>query len=103
MRIDRLAAARAVHANSGLQPGSLSLRASFSVAARPPGAELADLVQTLGDGRYRLPLAQALPPMQGAEVELAIRDQQGNITRLKRRFDTPDPGLLFADGFETAN
>lgn len=93
----------AADANTGLQAGSLSLRANFAVAGRPSGSELADLVQSLGDGRYRLALTPALASMQDAEIELSIRDGQGNVHRTSRRFDAPDPATLFFNGFEAGN
>ncbi len=88
-------------ANSGIATGTLSVRASFPVNGRPADSELADLASPLGDGRQRIALSAALPPTAEAWLQVAIADQQGNITRLKRDFSVVAQGdLLLRDGFE---
>lgn len=89
-------------ANSGIEPGSLSIRASFDVGGRPPGEELADLALDRGDGVWEILLGAPLPPLTDAEVAAEVRDLQGNVTRVVRSFATAS-GLVFADGFESGS
>ncbi len=71
-------------ANTGLDLTSLSVRADFAVGGRPPESELADLASEVGDGIYEITLQ---PPPSGARrVRAEIADNQGNITRVDRRF-----------------
>jgi len=85
-------------ANSGLDMGSFSVKADFPAAGRAPGAELADLAVATGDGVWTIPLGAPLPPGFDGEVAVEAADQQGNITRVRRSFQTvplpaadPDP------------
>jgi len=88
-------------ANSGIDFDSLSVSASFPVAGRPAGAELSDLAQDLGDGIYRIDLGAQLPAtLIDAHVFAEVADQQGNITRVDRRFGTTAGDAVFVDGFE---
>lgn len=73
-------------AYSGIAPGSISVASSIALAGRPAGAELADLLQPLGDGRYDLPLSPPLTLIGDATLHVAVRDVQGNITRVAQRF-----------------
>lgn len=88
-------------AYSGIDPASLSVTADFVVAGRPPGAELADLAAPTGDGIWEIGLPEALEPMFAAHLLVSVRDFQGNVTRVDRRFDTLV--ALFADDFEQGN
>ncbi|UXI68438.1 TolB family protein [Tahibacter amnicola] len=84
-------------ANSGIAAGTLSVRASFMVAGRAPGSELADLAAPVDADIRAIALGQPLPPMTDAWLRASVRDNQGNITRVEQRFSTSD--RLFADGF----
>ncbi|MEO8670717.1 MAG: hypothetical protein ABI411_05330 [Tahibacter sp.] len=85
-------------ADSGILPGSLSVRADFSVAGRAAGTELSDLAVPGGDGIVVINLAQAVPLLTRAHLYVSVRDAQGNITRVDRVFSTSD--RLFANGFQ---
>ncbi|QOC23157.1 hypothetical protein IC757_03075 [Wenzhouxiangella sp. AB-CW3] len=88
-------------ANSGLDHDSLSVTASFSVRGRGAGTELADLVESAGDGRYFIDLPDGLPgSLYNARVHVEVADQQGNITRVSRRFHTTPSGDIFSDRFQ---
>lgn len=88
-------------ANSGLAPGSLSIRADFPLLGRPPGTDLADLAEDLGDGRWIIALPDGLPRnLRNARLAVEVADQQGNITRIRRRFHTTASGRVFADRFD---
>ncbi len=80
-------------ANSGIDLSSLSVKASIPLAGRPAGAELAGLAQPAGDGIYVIPLSPPLPAAANAVLSLAVADNQGNITRVQRRFAVGDSGV----------
>ncbi|MFN7963862.1 MAG: hypothetical protein U0002_21540 [Thermoanaerobaculia bacterium] len=90
-------------AASGIDLASLSIRADFAVRGRAAGAELADLATEAGDGIYTLDLGGPLPPLWQKHFRAAVKDHQGNWTRVDRQFSTIESGLLFADGFESGN
>jgi len=73
-------------ANTGLEPGSLSLVADVPLAGRAAGQDLADLLVPLGDGRYELALAQPVDQVDDAHLLVEVSDRQGNVTRVDHRF-----------------
>ena len=74
-------------AYSGILSGSLSLSATIPLAGRPAGTELVDLAQTNGaDGIYALTLTTPITFAVGATLHAAVKDQQGNITRVSQTF-----------------
>jgi len=84
-------------ANSGVEPGSLSLTADFVLAGRAAGQELADLLVALGGGVYEMTLAQPIVEPQDGHLLAQVADRQGNWTRVDRRFwigtgPGPEPG-----------
>ncbi len=87
-------------ANSGLDLGALSVRASFPVRGRRAFAELADLAVAGAGGVWEISLDQ--PRSLGeSHVLVEVRDNQGNITRVDRRFRVGE--TLFADDFESGD
>ena len=89
----------AADADSGLAPGSLSITADIAMAGRNPGAELADLATVAGDGIWSVTLAPPLTDVQNAHLHVAVADNQGNVTRVDRRFSVgagPAPTPTFA-------
>lgn len=87
-------------AYSGIDPASLDVRADFAVNGRAAGAQLADLVEDLGDGRRRLALTAPIVQLARGVLTVGIADQQGNINRVQRVFALDRGADLFADGFE---
>jgi hypothetical protein len=88
-------------ANSGIDMSSLTVTADFAVSGRPAGAELRDLAVPAGDSIWRIPLSTPATQANNAHVRIAIRDNQGNITRVDRAFSIAAVGEgVFADGFE---
>lgn len=79
-------------ANSGLQPGSLSVSADFPVAGRAPGQELVDLAVSVGDGIYEIPVDVSPAPGTVRVVHAEVADQQGNWTRVDRTFQVGPGG-----------
>jgi hypothetical protein len=88
-------------ANSGIAPGSLSIRADFTIAGRAAGAELADLAQLVDDGIWQIALAPPLQDQPERHLTVSVRDRQGNVTRVVRAFRV-EASLddVFRDGFE---
>ncbi len=89
----------AADADSGLAAGSLSITADVAMAGRAPGSELADLATSAGDGIWTVALAPALTDVSNAHLHVAVADQQGNVTRVDRRFSVgagPAPTPTFA-------
>jgi hypothetical protein len=88
-------------ANSGIAPDSLSIRADVVVNGRAPGSELADLALPVDDGVREIALDPPLHDLPDRHVYAEVRDAQGNVTRVARRFSV-DASLdgLFRDGFE---
>jgi len=86
-------------ANSGIDLDTLSVRATFTVAARAPGLELADLAESIGDGIYQIALEDPPGDTDEAHVYIEVADVQGNIARIDRKFSI-EAGMLFHDSFE---
>jgi len=73
-------------ADSGVNLASLSVTADFTVSGRAPGVELSDLKVAAGDGIYSIALNPPLQSIGAAHVFARVADNQGNITRVDRRF-----------------
>ncbi len=80
-------------AHSGIDPASVSVTASFAVAGRAPGAELADLARGVADGVFSVALDPPLAGGAAGTVSVRVRDRQGNETRVERRFAVIGSGV----------
>ncbi|HXC51384.1 MAG TPA: hypothetical protein VN634_10905 [Candidatus Limnocylindrales bacterium] len=72
-------------ANSGIEPGSLSVVANFALAGRGAGAELADLATGIGEGIWRIALGAPAAVPEDGEIRFEVRDRQGNTTWVTRQ------------------
>ncbi len=99
-----------VDAASGIDVATLSVKASFAAAGRPAGAELGDLAAPIADRVWWIDFGGplSLPPGQGAHVYASVKDEQGHIVRVDRRFaldqapcppDCDSSGTLNIDDF----
>ena len=79
-------------AHSGVDWPTLSITADFAVNGRAAGAELADLAQDAGDGIRTLALSPPIASRAGGTLRVAVADNQGNITRVARRFAVQGAG-----------
>lgn len=71
---------------SGLNLQTLSVKADFEVNGHPAGTELAsEFVQT-EDHVWTLPLETPLTNLPQGQISVSIKDHQGNIVKLERRF-----------------
>ncbi len=71
-------------ANSGIEPGSLSVRLNFVVDGHEAGSELAGLAEEIGDGIYRIVVATPADVPADGKLEISVRDRQGNTTWVQR-------------------
>jgi hypothetical protein len=55
-----------------------------------------------GDDIWEISLGAPLPPLAEAHLLVEIADNQGNITRVDRRFSTV-ANAVFLDGFESGD
>lgn len=84
---------------SGLVEGSLSVTADFAVNGLAPGSELAGLFQETGDHIWTLALDEPIEEAVNRELVVSVRDEQGNVTTVKRRFSVQaEPLRLFPLG-----
>ncbi len=79
-------------ADSGIDVASLSLIADIAIEGRAPGSQLADLAAPAGDGIYVVALTQRITAVTDAHLFAAVADNQGNITRVARRFSVGSGG-----------
>ncbi|MBN8481651.1 MAG: hypothetical protein J0L88_08690 [Xanthomonadales bacterium] len=90
-------------AESGIEPGSLSIRADFAVNGRAPGSELADLAAALGGDVWTIALSPPLQVAWNRHLEVSVRDRQGNTTRVSRAFFIGPADTIYRDGYEAAH
>ena len=76
---------------TGVNKSSIRMTASFPVNGRQPGVELGDLVRFVSDGRFELVLDRPVYRIAEAHIHLSVRDNQGNTTRIDRRFSIQPP------------
>jgi hypothetical protein len=79
-------------AYTGVAAGSLSIKADFVVNGRAPGAELAELTQTTGQGIFTIDLAAPLLDVTEAHLFVQVADNQGNLTRVDQQFSVAQNG-----------
>jgi len=72
--------------NSGLNPGSLSVKANFAIAGRPANRELASLFNYIGNQVWRLNLAASVAIPKNANLTIQVKDNAGNLVTVKRSF-----------------
>lgn len=72
--------------DSGLEPDSFEVRATFAVNGIAAGENLASKFQPKSQGVWELKLATPIAKLAMAKLSIAIRDRQGNWSRLERRF-----------------
>ena len=88
-------------ANSGVASETLTISATVPLAGRAAGAPLADLAQLVGDGLYTLALEPPITSLTAAHLLVTVRDKQGNITRVDRKFSVAAAGVATATATAT--
>jgi hypothetical protein len=71
---------------SGLDSASFTVTADFALADQPAGTNLVPQFQPLGKGVWELKLSKPLTELAEGNLVVSVKDQQGNIARIERRF-----------------
>jgi hypothetical protein len=72
--------------DTGLDANSLNVTADFALDGTPAGANLAAKFQAKGDGIWEMKLAAPLTDLTKGKLTIAVKDKQGNLTRIDRSF-----------------
>ena len=72
--------------DTGLDPASLTITADFPVNGLAPGENLAPKFQPLTQGVWELKLNSPSRDLPRAQLIVAVKDKQGNLTRIERSF-----------------
>jgi hypothetical protein len=73
-------------AYTGIAPGSFTVTADFDIDGIEPGINLADQFQPLSDGRWQMKLTRAMIGLKQGTLTVSVKDRQGNVSRIERRF-----------------
>jgi hypothetical protein len=73
-------------ADSGLDLASLRVAADVPIAGTPAGVNFADRLHATTPGVWEFALAEPIKQLPSARLSVSVRDMQGNITRIERRF-----------------
>jgi hypothetical protein len=71
---------------SGLEKGSLTVKADFAIDGMVAGEELADRFRERSPGVWEWKLSKPAADLSEVTLTVAIKDQQGNVTRIVRTF-----------------
>jgi len=82
---------------TGLDMESLTVTADFPVNDTKPGENLAAKFKPLSQGVWELKLAQAINELPQANINVSVKDKQGNVSRIERTFAVGTPKLSAAN------
>ncbi|MEX2215067.1 MAG: hypothetical protein WD768_13110, partial [Phycisphaeraceae bacterium] len=71
---------------SGLDEGTFTVTASVGINGTKAGDNLASLFKKTGDGIWELKLKEPISNMAAGRLTVSVRDKQGNINVIDRRF-----------------
>ncbi len=71
---------------TGLNENSFQVVANFAVDGAPAGKNLADKFRLLSQGVWEYRLKTPIADLQSAELTISVRDNEGNLTQIKRSF-----------------
>jgi hypothetical protein len=71
---------------TGLDPDSFAVTADFEIDGVRPGENLGDRFQEKSAGVRELKLATPIKELKRGTLTVAVRDRQGNVTRIERTF-----------------
>ncbi len=80
-------------AYTGIAPSTLSITASIPINGRPAGVQRADLAHPAGKAIYATSLDPPMDSVTDAHLYVQVADQQGNVTRVDRKFSVGLPVL----------
>jgi hypothetical protein len=69
---------------TGIDPASLSVTADFAIDGVKPGENLASRFKDKSDGVREMTLANAIKNLERGTLTVAVKDRQGNTTRIER-------------------
>jgi hypothetical protein len=72
--------------DTGLDLDSFTVVADFPVDGVPAGEDLARRFKDLPDSRWELKLARPITELRRGQLTVAIKDRQGNVSRIERSF-----------------
>jgi hypothetical protein len=78
-------------AYTGLDPSSFQVTADFELDGVPAGENLAGGFQSLPGNRWELKLARPVGELPQGTLTVSVRDRQGNISRIERKFSVFTP------------
>jgi hypothetical protein len=71
---------------TGLDSDSFQVTADFPLAGIAPGENLAPKFKSTGPGVWELPLSEPIKNLASGRLSVAVKDKQGNWTRIDRSF-----------------
>src|SRR5262249_5729286 len=71
---------------TGLDPDSFQVVADFPVDGAAAGADLAKQFRPVAQGVWELRLARPLTELRRGRLTVAVKDRQGNVSRIERTF-----------------
>jgi hypothetical protein len=71
---------------SGIDSNSFEVRADFAFSGVSPGENLASMFTALPDSRWELKLASPMKAVDQGKLTVSIKDRQGNVQRVERKF-----------------
>jgi hypothetical protein len=71
---------------TGLDLDTFSVKADIAIDGTPAGDELAAKFKPVGEGIWELKLAKPIERLDRATIDVSIKDREGNITRIERKF-----------------
>jgi hypothetical protein len=71
---------------TGLDAASFSVKADFAIDGAKPGEELSPRFKEKSEGVRELRLATPIRDLKRGTLTIAVKDRQGNITRIERTF-----------------
>jgi len=71
---------------TGLAPESFTVTADFAVNGVKPGENIAPKFRPLSQGVWELKLTKPLKDLPRATIVVAVKDKQGNLSRIERTF-----------------
>jgi hypothetical protein len=69
---------------SGLEQASFEVKADFDVAGAPAGTNLAERFREVSQGVWQWKLDKPIEELPRGKLTVAVRDRQGNLTRIER-------------------
>ena len=76
--------------SSGLDPATFEVTADFALDGEAAGKNLAAKSQETAPGGWEWKLAKPLRALAKGRLTVAVRDRQGNVTRLERTFSVAE-------------